>query len=66
LQKDSGGTFKGSATLPIGGNSSYQYKFLVNKTQWTMNPNAPKGRDSNGHENNLVTVPGSSGGGMMM
>jgi hypothetical protein len=31
-----------------------------------MNPNAPKGRDSNGHENNLVTVPGSSGGGMMM
>jgi hypothetical protein len=31
-----------------------------------MNPNAPKGIDSNGHENNIVTVPGSGGGGSMM
>lgn len=30
LQKDSRGTFRGQATLPIGGKSSYQYKFLVN------------------------------------
>jgi 1,4-alpha-glucan branching enzyme len=53
-----GSTWKSTVSLPIDSRSQYQYKFIVNDTEWVTNPDAPKAYDSKGKENNCVPVPG--------
>jgi len=49
-----GSTWKGVATLPIDNRPQYQYKFVVNDTDWVLNPSAPKAKDSSGKDNNAL------------
>lgn len=56
-----GSTWKTTVTLPIDSRAQYQYKFVVNDTEWIVSPNAPKAYDSRGKENNAVAVPGKGG-----
>lgn len=49
-------------TIPfIDGVSRFEYKFVVNDTNWQINVNMPQVRDSNGNVNNYLDVPRRGG-----
>ena len=50
--------WKGKITLPIDNKRfSYQYKFVINNSDWVINEDLPTARDSNGFVNNNLKVP---------
>lgn len=56
LRRASDGTFGRVLDLPCG---VYQYKFLVDGTEWALDPNEPRTRSPDGTQNNVVVVDGA-------
>lgn len=53
MSKSSDGTWTAKVTLPAG---SHGYKFLVNGTDWILDPDNPKRKTVNGVENSAMEV----------
>jgi hypothetical protein len=53
----SGGRWVKKITLPIAGKQSYQYKFVINGSDWCTNDAMPIADDGRGNRNNVIVVP---------
>ena len=50
MTKSDGKTWRAKATLPISGsNRGFSYKFVINDTDWLINPNLPIASDTHGN-----------------
>lgn len=56
LAREPDGSFARAMDLPPG---VYQYKFLVDGTTWSLDPNEPRTRSDGGKRNNVVVVDGA-------
>lgn len=56
LRKE-GATWRIMHTLPIENKAHYQFKFVINGSDWVLNEQMATASDGSGHKNNKVDIP---------